>query len=151
MNKYKIKLNYDQLNSLIFSVNLAKKYCVDNITQLDMEQGMPQIVIDNRKKTLENLKDIYKKILELILTCTYRRYGRIRMKKYDIKLNDYQLSLIINSIGISIDQLEARIKDIKRYVFDQQGGVFGEGDQYFIEKLSHKIIELKDIRDYLLG
>ena len=63
-NKYKIKLNYDQLNSLIFAVNLAKKYYVDNITQLDMEQGMPQIVIDNRKKTLENLKDIYKKIIE---------------------------------------------------------------------------------------
>lgn len=73
------------------------------------------------------------------------------MKKYDIKLNAYQLSVIIDSIGSNIDQLEARIKDIKRYVFDQQGCVFGEGDQYFIEKLSHKIIELKDIMDYLLG
>lgn len=59
--------------------------------------------------------------------------------------------MIISSINVNIKQFEKTLKDIQRYVVDQDGGVFSEADQYFIEKLSHKIIELKDIRDYLLG
>ena len=60
------------------------------------------------------------------------------MKKYNIELNDYQLSLIISSISVNIKQFEKTLKDIQRYVVDQDGGVFSEADQYFIEKLSHK-------------
>jgi len=74
------------------------------------------------------------------------------MKKYDIKLNDYQLSLIVNSIDVSIKQSEKTLDDIKRYAMDQEIWPFDKAeDQYFLEKLSNKIIELKDIKNYLQG
>ena len=73
------------------------------------------------------------------------------MKKYDIRLNDYQLSSIISSIDVSIRQFEKTLDDIKRCAVDQETGPLDKADQFFIEKLSRKIIELKDIKNYLLG
>jgi chromosomal replication initiation ATPase DnaA len=73
------------------------------------------------------------------------------MKKYDIKLNDYCISLIVNSIDENIKRTEKTLDDIKRYAEDQETDPFDKVDQYFIEKLSRKIIELKDIKNYLLG